>query len=263
MKKIQIVFLFIFCFFSFNVVHAETLIIKSVDKRIEDIEKAREKLQKDSENNYKQLQDQLKSISATINTNQTGISAQEEYEYQLKVYELKSEIACINKEGLYSSFNKETKQCECVEGSTFANGKCVNRIDNLLMCVKTFGPLAYYNYDKDGCVCYEGSEFDWSNNGFCTAKEKTNTITPMSVAEWIKAGKPKSPEAPKKLVVEKKTITSIPEVKPVLEANTTEKMAIKPDTQELQPTSILPQDNPQKTTFWQRVKNNILKIKFW
>ncbi|MFZ2072656.1 MAG: hypothetical protein WA101_00310 [Minisyncoccia bacterium] len=233
----------------------------TIDKRIADIEKARERLDKDNEANYKQLQDQLKNISSSININQSyqsiEESAQEEYEYQLQVYELKSELWCMNKEGYYSSFNKQTKACECVEGSTFINGRCENelrlRLDNLLMCVKSFGPLSYYNYEKDGCVCEDGSEFNWNNNGLCTKKEKISTeneYIPITESQNIKT-----------------VITSFPEVKTLKTPKTTKEIASK---SEIMPETLVvqSQDNPtptinQKTTFWQKFKNSILKIKFW
>jgi len=234
----------------------------TLDRRVEDIKKAREKLDKDNDENYKQLQAELKSLSASINTQPIGYSAQEEYEYQLRVYELKSELACMDKEGYYSSFNKKTKECECVEGSTFINGKCENelrlRLDNLFMCVQSFGPLAYYNYEKAGCVCYEGSEFDFNNNnGLCTEKGK-----PLAISKYIPvAERQDTPKA------SKTPITTLSQAKPVLGAKTTEEMALKPEIPVAQPAPVFVQDNPtpanQKTTFWQRLKNTIWKIKFW
>lgn len=239
MKKIQIVFILVICFLSFGVAQAESTIIylKPLDNRVEEIEKAREQLDKDNETNYKQLQDQLKSISASINTNQP-ISAQEEYEYQLRVYELKSELACMDKEGYYSSFNKKTKECECVEGSTFINGKCENelrlRLNNLLMCVKTFGPLAHYDYEKAGCVCDEGNEFDWTNNGLCTAK-----IKPLVENRYIPVVERQN--------TPKTTIPTLLETKPSPALKTMDEIAPTSNTAMAQPTPVVVQENPTPT----------------
>ncbi|HAQ02907.1 TPA: hypothetical protein DEP30_02295 [Candidatus Nomurabacteria bacterium] len=328
MKKIQIICLIVFCFLSFSIARAETLIIKSVDKRIEDIEKSREKLQKDIENNYKQVQAELKSLSARIDTNiksefycvlptqtctesiyqgirgtaissglipdagqlaqcrakideyntklqeynkcfqdwqnkKIGDSAQKEYDYQLQVYELKSQLACMDKEGHYSSFNKITKQCECVEGSTFVNGKCINRIDNLLMCVKTFGPLSHYDYDKAGCVCDEGSKLDLEKD-LCVAE--TEKVVPPPVKEkspyknkFQEILQQKETEQPLKpsqgLKESPKSIITVVEEKVPSQAE------ITPNTShDIQPPAIT---GPSNVTFWQKIKKNFLKIKFW
>ena len=342
MKKIKIVLVLIFCFISFNITLAESTIIylKPLDNRAENIKKAQEKLDKDNEENYKQLQDKLKSLSSIIDSNiKTGFtcvrpvascdesayqtirgiaissgltpdanqlaqcraqidqynqklqeynqcqqnwqnekinsSAQGEYEYQLQVYELKSELWCMDKEGYYSSFNKKTKECECVEGSTFINGKCENesrtRLNNLLLCVKTFGSLSYYNYESGGCMCEEGSEFNSNNNGLCTKKEKPNGV--ISVEEWINNGKPQNSTTTKEnryvpiakdKNIAKTDLISSQEKKPVLGQNKAkETPVINEAGREI--SAIQSQDNQinPKTTLWQKLKNNILRIKFW
>ncbi|MCF7834120.1 MAG: hypothetical protein K9L98_02060 [Candidatus Pacebacteria bacterium] len=317
MKKIQIVFLFIFCLFSFNAVHAETLIIKSVEKRIEDIEKMREKLDKDNETNYKQLQAELKSLSAQIDSNiksnftcvqpvamcdestyqrirgiaiSNGLtpdaielaqcrakideynqklqeynicflnwqnkkiedSAQIEYKNQLQIYELKAELWCIDKEGYYSSYNKNTKECECVEGSTFINGKCKSNLENLLFCAKNFGSLSYSD-EKGACACEDGSQFDWNNNGLCTKKERSvteNKYIPIKERQDIKTA-----------------IIPSSEVKAPEIAKTREELPSKseviPETPLPVSISNTPDNKIPQTTFWKKLKISISKLKFW
>lgn len=244
MKKLYIVFVLVFCLFSFNNAQAEstTIYLKPIDNRVENIEKAQEKLEKDNETNYKQLKDRLKSISASINTNQL-ISAQEEYEYQLQVYELKAELWCMDKEGYYSSFNKKTKECECSAGSTFINGRCENelklRLDNLIGCVKNFGELSYYDYTKNLCLCEEGSQLN-KQTGFCVNKNK-QTEKPLKTAT-VKTG-------------EQNLSNVVIQPKEPLEAK------IAPNTSHDLLTPTAPVE--VKTPFWQKLKNVFLKIKFW
>ena len=281
------------------------------------IEKAREQLRKDNESAYKQLQDDLKRLSSSIDTNiKTGFtcvqpvalctqstydrirgiaigsgltpdqnqltqcqsqiddynkklqeynqcqqdyinqkiehSAQMEYEAQLLTYKtglLKADKWCKDKEGYYSSYNKDTKECQCVAGATFINGWCQSdaqiQIDNLLVCVQKYGSLAKYDSIKNTCLAE-------TETMPATRKEKTlseNKYTPVAESNTPKT-----------------TTTPSPEVKATPKAKTTEKIAPKGVTKPEMPVAQL-QNNQilanQKTSFWQRLKNNIFKIKFW
>ena len=120
-------------------------------------------------------------------------------------------------------------------------------------------------------MCEEGSEFNSNNNGLCTKKEKPNGV--ISVEEWINNGKPQNSTTTKEnryvpiakdKNIAKTDLISSQEKKPVLGQNKAkETPVINEAGREI--SAIQSQDNQinPKTTLWQKLKNNILRIKFW
>lgn len=287
--------------------------IKKPDTDLQKLEKAREQLRKDSEASYKQLQDDLKSLSSRVDTNiKTGFtcvqpvasctestyqriragaitngltpdsaelalcrsqiddyttkqqeytkcqqdyinskinhSAQMEYQAQLlkiQTDELKKDKYCKDKEGYYSSYDKNSGECSCVTGSTYINGWCHSdaqvKIDNFLGCIQKYGSSAIYDSGKGTC------------------RTSTGEIMPTVVTKPTTTTKNRFLEILKQQDSTKKAVESAQSRIP--------KSSVEPSNEALE--NITPvesiQTSPvdQKITLWKRLKNGLARIKFW
>lgn len=181
--------------------------------------------------------------------------AQEEYDHQLflqKMDLLENNLSCKDKEGPYSSYDKNAKQCACVDGATFISGWCHSntqiQIDNFLGCVKSYGINSKYDPSKDVCKCQDNATLDLQK-GVCVLK-----------TEVLPKDEPSSPYGRYADLVPAPSIKkSNFWIKTTQENSVTEKEGGVVS----EPAALQETVSEQKPTFWQRVKVKLLKIKFW
>lgn len=188
-------------------------------------------------------------------------SAETEYQTQKIKYDraiLEKKNYCKNKEGYYSDYNNTTGQCVCVTGATYIKGWCHSdaqvHLDNFLHCVQNRGVLATYDPKTSSCSCGEGSVFDKRENTCVPTTEHSVTMKTTSA---------KSGENPFLAILglsqNKKISTENQKAESTI-APTNVPIEIKTDSNVVSETPV---NSVQKSTFWQKIKHSISRMKFW